>query len=348
MKKALYIFVSMMIMAVLCSCGSSVYSGSDFSKAPTVIYTTTAEENGYGDAKMYVEGTVGEPFKELGKDVCEIVTQAGELALLSIPLLTSSSEWTKLKEGDWVRVNFQYLGYSDVLDKASGALISVRTAQSSPDSSGTDKNGTTVVGGTHIVDDKNVGNDEDTGIWASEFTPINDFYYTLDKSNHTITLNRFKGDQKKIMLSPVYTIDGADYTLISMGDSATFLGEISITSVYIPEGVKYISDNCFNSCSDLEYLYIPSTIESITDNFLSYLHDYEIYCDSFATLPAEQDTNDYEELIDDRDQAYELGESLGGAANGLISGILDGMSETSTTVNVYFGGTESQWNSVRK
>lgn len=133
-----------------------------------------------------------------------------------------------------------------------------------------------------------------------------------------------------------------------MGESATFLGEISITSVYIPEGVKYISDNCFNSCSDLKYLYIPSTIESITDYFLDYLDEYEIYCDSSTTLPNYRDTNNYEELIDDRGQAYELGESVGGAVNGLLAGLLDGASGTERVTEIYFGGSESQWKAIRK
>lgn len=168
----------------------------------------------------------------------------------------------------------------------------------------------------------------------------------LDKSNETITLNKYRGDRKKIMLSPVYTVDGVDYSLKTVGD-ACFFGEISITSVYIPEGVTSISDNCFNSCADLQYLYLPSTLKSVTGAFLDYFHKYNIYCDSVAELPEERDLNNYEEVIDDRGQAYELGEAAGGAVNGFLAGLLDG-EDGAVTTEIYFGGTEAQWNAIRE
>lgn len=202
---------------------------------------------------------------------------------------------------------------------------------------------TFVSSGSQIVDD----DDNPDHIWANAFTPINDFYYSLDKSNRTITLNKYKEFGKKIMLSPVYTIDGVDYSLKRVGD-ACFFGKVSITSVYIPEGVTSIEDNSFNSCADLQYLYLPSTLTSITGAFLDYLDDYNIYCDSSSYLPESRDTNDYEEIIDNRSEAQELGESAAGALNGLVSGFFDGLNGTTTTTEIYFGGTESQWKAIRK
>lgn len=201
-----------------------------------------------------------------------------------------------------------------------------------------------VEAGTPIYSEED---DDPDQIWASDFTPINEFYYTLSKSKNTITLNKYDGHRKKIMISPIYTINGTDYHVKALGD-ACFFGEISITSVYIPEGVTSISDNCFNSCSDLQYLYLPSTLKSVTRSFLDYINEYTIYCDSVASLPSERDMTDYEEKIDDRSQEYELGQSAAGAVNGLLAGLLDGASGTTTTTEIYFGGTENQWKSIRK
>lgn len=185
---------------------------------------------------------------------------------------------------------------------------------------------------------------QDSGIWASKFTPINDFDYELDKSEKTITLLRYQGEDEKILLSPVYTIDGEDYTLISMGGEACFLGELSITSVYIPEGVKYIGENCFNSCTNLEYIYIPSTIDKIGSEFFGYLGEYEVYCDSTSNLPEERDVTNYEEIENDKSDAYKLGESAGKGFSSMIYGFVTGDNEVIT--KIYFGGSEEQWNAL--
>lgn len=317
----------------------SSYSSSDFSEAPKIIYATKAEDNGYENELMFVEGTIEKIFKKKGQNVCEVSTAEGKIDFISIPVVTPSGAWDEVKEGERVRVNFMYLGYSDVLDAASGALIGIEDAKPASKSA--------AVSGTPIISDIDEEDEDNDSEWANRFTPINDFYYELDKSNHTITLNTYDGDDKKIMISPVYTIEGTDYKVKKLGD-ACFLGEISITSVYIPEGVTSISDTCFNSCANLEYLYLPSTLESITDEFLDYINEHTVYCDSVSQLPDRRDTADYEERIDDRSSAYQLGESAGGAFNGLMAGLLDGMSETETTTQIYFGGTESQWKAARK
>lgn len=180
-------------------------------------------------------------------------------------------------------------------------------------------------------------------IWAKEFTPINEFYYSLDKKSKTVTITKYSGDRSKIMLSPVYTIGDVDYSLVAIGEGA-FLGEIDVTSIYIPEGVTYISSSCLNSCTGLRYLYLPSTISTITSEFLDYFHEYEIYCDSRATLPASRDLNAYEEVSDNRSKAEKAGAKAGSAINGFLGGLLD--EEIPTTI--YFGGTESQWESIQR
>lgn len=113
------------MISIFCSCGAALLDGEDYSKAPEVIFTTTAEDNGYGERYMYVDGTAGKVFLEKDMEVCEIQTEDGTIAMIRVPMITSSKEWEKLKEDESVRVKFQYFGYSDVLDEASGALVSV-------------------------------------------------------------------------------------------------------------------------------------------------------------------------------------------------------------------------------
>lgn len=225
-----------------------------------------------------------------------------------------------------------------------GALVVISIIGEIYKASNKASNGTTV-SRTPFVDD--VAEEEyDENEWANAFTPISDFRYTLDKENKTITLNKYQEFGPKVMLSPVYTIDGIDYSLKALGD-ACFLGKIRITSVYIPEGVTDISHNCFNSCSSLQYLYIPSTVESLEESFFGYLQEYTAYYESFANLPGDRDYNNYKETIDEIGAAGELGESFAGALNGIMGG-LSSDPDNPIITQIYFGGTESQWRSIKK
>lgn len=184
--------------------------------------------------------------------------------------------------------------------------------------------------------------EEPTSDWATEFTPISDFRYTVN--NGSITLVRYEGEDTQILLSPVYTLDGTDYTLISMGDDACFLSEGYITSVIIPEGVEEIGASCFNSCTSLEKLYLPSTLKEIPSGFLSYLHDYKVYCNSTMSLPSDRDSNNYVLASDDMSNSGELGENLARALNGMMYGA--NSSDEEKIVEIYFGGTDEQWSSL--
>lgn len=308
---------------------------NEYILSPIEIYSTTAEENGLGDTYMYVDGTVNNIGSKKGTKYCEVETKDGTIQIISIPAGTPSSEWSKLKEGATARFYFQYLGYSDVLNGASGMLLAVEDIQ-------TDK--TTVSGKPYVEPDNS--EEHDDGIWAAKFTPVNDFRYTLDKEDNSITLIHYSGNDKKIMLSPVYSIGGTDYKLTSLGDDGCFFGEISVTSIYIPEGVTHFSKNCFNSCSSLQYLYIPSTMKNLDMGFLDYIHEYTLFCDSKAELPDERDRNGYEEKQDDMSQAGELGSSFANAINGIVGG-LGSDPDNPIITEVYFGGTSEQWESYK-
>lgn len=201
-----------------------------------------------------------------------------------------------------------------------------------------------VSGSEYIPVEDNDEDYESDGIWATSFTPINDFRYTLDKDEKTITLVRYEGEDTKILLSPIYSIGGTDYRLVSMGDNACFLSETHITSVYIPEGVTFIGASCFNSCASLKYIYLPATIESIPQSFWGYIDEYTAYCNSVSSLPSERDYTEYEEMVDSASDAEELGEGLARAINGMMGGLNN--EDDDLVVEVYFGGSDKQWSAL--
>lgn len=87
---------------------------------PDIIYTTPAEENGFGDVYMYVDGSVQKVYKEKDYSVCDVKTSKGTIALMGLPFV---SELEGLTVGKNYRFCYKYLGYSDVLSKPAGLYI---------------------------------------------------------------------------------------------------------------------------------------------------------------------------------------------------------------------------------
>ena len=208
---------------------------------------------------------------------------------------------------------------------------------------------TNIVTGNEYIPPEPDDMTDNINVWATIFTPINDFRYYLDRENHTITLIGYDvgsdSNISKVLLSPVYTIDGEDYTLVSMGSDACFFGKTWIESVIIPEGVTYIEGSCFNSCGVTD-VYLPSTLEEIPNDMLSYLGgNCKIYCNSKINLPSERDPNNYEIKASDVSTAEELGESAAGAINGFFKGLSEDI-DNPPIVNIYFGGSDEQWRNL--
>lgn len=107
-------------------------------------------------------------------------------------------------------------------------------------------------------------------VWAVADTDINEFdYYT---NGNEIHLKRYKGDSTKIRINSRYDIEGKGYSVVSLEDATFFCSDVA--SVIIPDGVRHIDNNTFNS-SDIAYLYLPSTLEKPDDTFWGYFHDVE-------------------------------------------------------------------------
>lgn len=107
--------------------------------------------------------------------------------------------------------------------------------------------------------------EESKSVWLDGYTDINDFDYYIEGGE--IHIKDYEGDSEKIRIDSVYSIDGADYQVISFED-ATFLSADAI-SIVIPEGTKYLDAPTFNSCG-ARYIYLPSTLEKPDDYFWSY------------------------------------------------------------------------------
>lgn len=108
--------------------------------------------------------------------------------------------------------------------------------------------------------------------WASECTSINDFDYYFDGKE--IILSAYKKDDKRIKICSVYEIAGEQYTVTSF--SKSLFTSCNVYSVILPDTLKYMPDNTFNS-SSIKYIYIPASLEAndVSYSFYKYFHNVE-------------------------------------------------------------------------
>lgn len=117
---------------------------------------------------------------------------------------------------------------------------------------------------------ENENKNENNSAWLEGYTDINDFEYYID--GNKIFLTDFHSSDKKIRINTSYEIDGNAYDVASLDGVFTL---DNVTSVIIPEGVRSVARNEFNSCG-VEFLYLPSTLQDVGgDSFWGYFHDVE-------------------------------------------------------------------------
>lgn len=93
--------------------------------APKIIYSTPAEENGYGDTFMYADGIISNVQTANGYDYRILSTKDGTIAIVNVFYIPS---FYNLADGQSIRSCFQYLGYSDVLNMATGVYMEIGNA----------------------------------------------------------------------------------------------------------------------------------------------------------------------------------------------------------------------------
>ena len=107
------------------------------------------------------------------------------------------------------------------------------------------------VGGLYF----NIDDDEDGMAWVEKSI--------LDKKPYS-------GD---IVIPSAVTYEGVEYPVTGIDDNAFM--DATITSVVIPDGVKYIEDAAFYNCENLTSIVIPKTVRSIGEAAFLYCDDVE-------------------------------------------------------------------------
>ncbi|MBQ6385888.1 MAG: hypothetical protein IJJ38_06945 [Lachnospiraceae bacterium] len=108
---------------------------------------------------------------------------------------------------------------------------------------------------------------ESNSVWAKEPTDISEFDYYLD--GEEIYIKSYNGKNKKVRISPTYTIDEKEYHVAALVDG-TFALE-NIDSVIVPEGTRSVEGNTFNSCG-VRFVYLPASLTEVPQNFWGYFH----------------------------------------------------------------------------
>ena len=108
--------------------------------------------------------------------------------------------------------------------------------------------------------------------WLTECSDISDFDYYLD--GEQVVLKDHKTSDKRIKICSTYEIDGKEYTITKFSEGVFALD--NVYSVILPDTLKSMPSNTFNSCN-IKYVYIPASLEYIEKGtpFYSYFHDVE-------------------------------------------------------------------------
>lgn len=108
---------------------------------------------------------------------------------------------------------------------------------------------------------------ESNSVWASSYADLDQFEYYID--GNEIYIKDYRGNRKKVRINSSYNVDGTIMNVVSF--DGTFALD-SVTSVIIPNGTRYMSNNIFNSCG-IEYVYLPASLEEFKG--WSYFHNVE-------------------------------------------------------------------------
>lgn len=106
-------------------------------------------------------------------------------------------------------------------------------------------------------------------IWATEYTPLEEFEYYIDDGE--IYLKGYDGKSETIYIASSYMVDGDREMPIAALEGSHYFSSRT-KSVIISEGIRQISNAVFNGCG-AEYLYFPQTLEAFSG--WSYFHSVD-------------------------------------------------------------------------
>ena len=102
---------------------------------------------------------------------------------------------------------------------------------------------------------------EATVVWGAKF--VDDYvYYIIDSDSCTVELSSYIGNDSILTIPEKITIDGIDYSVTSIGNSA-FNGNTHLLSVNVPNFITDIGNGAFSDCSGLSSINIPNSITNI-------------------------------------------------------------------------------------
>ena len=94
----------------------------------------------------------------------------------------------------------------------------------------------------------------------------NTFSYYATENELTIT--EYKGTYANVVVPQILKVDGKEYTITRI-DKNVFKDNSLISSVELPETIKYIGESAFENCTSLEKIIIPASVEKIGLNAFS-------------------------------------------------------------------------------
>lgn len=111
-------------------------------------------------------------------------------------------------------------------------------------------------------DNRQLSKDGDT-VWQDDYT------YTLDETNRTITLKAYNGSDTKIIIPEEAVISGKTYRVTALFGEysrATFYKNEMITEVELPDTITEIPRSCFYGCTALTNIRFPLHLTEIGAN----------------------------------------------------------------------------------
>ncbi len=97
-----------------------------------------------------------------------------------------------------------------------------------------------------------------------EFANTFSYYATEDE----LTITEYKGTYANVIIPQILKVDGKEYTITRI-EKDVFKDNSLISSVELPETIKYIGESSFENCTSLKKIVIPTDIERIGLNAFS-------------------------------------------------------------------------------
>lgn len=105
-------------------------------------------------------------------------------------------------------------------------------------------------------------------------TTIDDFTYSIDDTGN-LSLLKYTGKNSTLKIESSYDIEGTNYPVTNLNNFQIGIGNRSVKTVIISEGITELNYSIFNSCK-VNKIYLPKSLSVIYDDTLAYLNKDKI------------------------------------------------------------------------